>query len=213
MSTLIDLDAELAACVFVTSTAAKARAQLFAAIEPSHFAQQPCADFWRVAKAFEAEGTSTAWLRIVEALQASKASHPASRSWRDWFLAIRDQSAPYLARGGLTPDERAEELERDLRNAHERREIRRVCLEGAARAEEKREAGEALRIELVERLVPRTVQTRRGPGFDARRGEATPRTPILADQRGNAEPVAKRRPARPADARQPHSARGRHGRR
>jgi replicative DNA helicase len=158
VSTLIDLDAELAACVFVTSTAAKARAQLFAAIEPSHFAQQPCADFWRIAKAFEAEGTSTAWLCIVEALQASKASHPNSRSWGDWFHAIRDQSAHFLARGGLTPDERAEELERDLRNAHERREIRRVCLEGAARAEEKREAGDALRVELVERLVPRTVQ-------------------------------------------------------
>ena len=157
MSSLIDLDAELAACVFVTGTTAAARAELFASVEPLHFAQQPCGDFWRVAKAFEAEGTSVAWSRICEALQASGASHPNSRSWKDWYLAIRDQAAPYLHRGGLTPDERAEELHRDLVNAHERREIRRVCLEGAAKAEEKRQTGQALRQELAERLVAKAT--------------------------------------------------------
>ena len=158
MSTLIDLEAELAACVFVTSTTAKARAELFAALDPTHFAQAPCADWWRVAKACEAEGSSVAWPRVCELLQASGASHPASASWKAWFLSIRDSAANYLERGGLTPDERAEELQRDVVNAHERREIRRVCLEGAARAEAKREAGDVLRQELVERLVPRTVQ-------------------------------------------------------
>jgi len=162
MSSLVDLEAELAACVFVTSTTAAARAGVFERLDPSHFAQQPCGDFWRVAKAFEAEGTSTAWARVCEALQASGASHPNSRSWKDWFLAIRDQAAPYLTRGGLAPDERAEELVGDLLNAAERREIRRVCLEGAARAEQKREAGQALRQELAERLVIRTAERDEG---------------------------------------------------
>ena len=162
MSTLIDLDAELAACVFVTATSASARAGLFERIDPAHFAQEPCGDFWRVAKAFEAEGTSVAWSRICEALQASKASHPQSASWKAWFLAIRDQAAPYLHRGGLTPEERAEELASDLVNAHERREIRRVCLEGASRAEQKREAGQVLRQELAERLVARQAERDEG---------------------------------------------------
>lgn len=171
MSTLIDLEAELAACVFVTATSARARAALFAGVEPEHFAQQPCADFWRVAKAFEAEGKAAAWAQITNALQASNASHPNSRSWADWFHAIRDQSAHFLARGGLTPEERAEELERDLRNAHERREVRRVCLEGAARAEEKRADGEALRHELAERLA--TKAATRDEGLVSTREAAT----------------------------------------
>jgi len=158
MSTLIDLEAELAACVFVTATTTKARAELFAAIDTTHFAQAPCADFWRQAKTFEATGGAVAWPRVCEALEAAGASHPASSSWKAWYLAIRDQAAPYLERGSLAPDERAEELARDLVNAYERREIRRVCLEGAARAEGKREAGDVLRQELVERLVPRTTQ-------------------------------------------------------
>lgn len=155
---LIDVEAELAACVFVQHTTGKARAEIFAKLDASHFAQEPCADFWRVAKSFEAAGTSSAWVRVCDELTKTKASHPASPSWRHWYLSIKDQASTYLHRGGLSPDERAEELIRDLTNAYERREIRRVCLEGAARAEEKREDGAELRRELAERLVVKATQ-------------------------------------------------------
>ena len=159
---LIDLDAELAACAFVANAPAKAKAELFASLESIHFGQQPCADYWRVAKTFEAAGTSSAWARVCEELTKQKASHPASPSWKHWFLSVRDQAAPYLHRGGLTPDERAEEIIRDVKNAYERREVRRICLEGAARAEAKSEEGTALRQELIDRLVPQTETTDEG---------------------------------------------------
>lgn len=157
MSTLIHVEAEAAACVFVTTSSARARAHVLAAIDRQHFAQEPCADFWTAAKAAEAAGESVAWPKLCDALQTSSKSHPQSKSWRDWFLSLRDISGAYLHRGDLSPDERADELIHDLVNAHELREVRRVCLEGAGRAEQRGEHGATLRGEVLERLAATTA--------------------------------------------------------
>ena len=156
MSTLIHVEAEAAACVFITHTSARAKAHVLASIDARHFGQQPCADFWAAAKTAEATGSSLMWQRLCDTLQASKASHPQSPSWRHWFMALQELGGAYLHRGDLTPEERADEIIHDLLNAHELREVRRVCLEGAGRTEQRGELGATLRAELLERLATAT---------------------------------------------------------
>lgn len=150
---MIPVDAELSACVMATTTSASARATLLASLDPPHFAQGPCADFWRMVQRHEAEGKPRAAAAILEALQRDGASAPQSPDgWRGWFLDARERARSYLVRGGITPDERAEELVRDVRNAAELREIRRVCLEVSGRTETLREMASDLRGELVDRV-------------------------------------------------------------
>ena len=156
---MIATDAEIAACVFVCEARASARMQLFEALEPQHFAQAPCADFWREAKRLEAEGEGPSGWNVIERAIAAKASTPNSPDgWRGWYLAARDRSAAYLERGRLDNDERADELAREIGNAHELREIRRVCAEIAGRAEIATENGASLRAELIDRATVRATE-------------------------------------------------------
>ena len=160
---MIAVNAELAACVFVCEAKAAARAYMLEALEPEHFAQSPCADWWREAKRLEADGEGPAGWNVLERLISAKASVPASPDgWRGWWLTIREQAAGYLERGRLDNDERAEELVRELTNAHELRELRRVCAEVAGRAEGMAENGEQLRAELLERVTPRVADGAQG---------------------------------------------------
>ena len=99
---MIAVQAELAACVFVCEAKASARMALLEAIGPEHFAQAPCADWWREAKRLEAEGEGPVGWNVLERLISAKASVPASPDgWRGWWLTIREQAAGYLERGRL----------------------------------------------------------------------------------------------------------------
>lgn len=152
--TMIPAEAELAACVFVCRCRASARATLLSALEPRHFGQAPCADWWRAVLRHEGEQKAVVSHAIVETLVREKASVPQSPSgWSGWELAARDASAAYLERGGLTNDERAEELVRDIRNAAELRDLRVLCAEVAGRAEQLREFADDLRHELLDRAA------------------------------------------------------------
>lgn len=160
--TMIATAAELAACVLVTTCAARTRARLLEALEPSTFAQAPCAAWWTEARAVENEGLPMESALLADRLTKAKREHPASPSWRAWYLAARDASTDYLARGGLTTDERAEELLHELHAAAGLRDVATLCREVVGRAEAMREAPETLRAELLERAAPKVTSAAKG---------------------------------------------------
>lgn len=159
--TMIRTEVELAACVHVLRCSNAARARLLEAIDATTFGQASAAAWWTACKSVDMRGDPLEAAAVAEEAAKSKA-HPASPSWRTWFQSARDASEEYLTRGGLTSDERAEEIVHDLRHAHELRELVRVTRELTGRAEAMRESPEALRKELLERIAPATDDVRRG---------------------------------------------------